>query len=54
MGFANVSRTEDWTDLGPGYCDEPNSLYCFSNAVTVFWDGFEYTEDTSRWSATVP
>ncbi len=54
-GFATVSRDRTWTN---GYwlrnCASLSNLYCFSSAVTLFWDGFDYTLDTSRWSSTVP
>lgn len=54
-GLATISRETAWTDYAASRdCDTPRSLYCFSNAVTLFWDGFEYTSDTSRWSSTVP
>ncbi|MEO8195694.1 MAG: hypothetical protein ABI689_03125 [Thermoanaerobaculia bacterium] len=34
-------------------CDVPRHLYCFSNVITIFWDGFE-SGDRTRWSASVP
>ena len=54
-GYATISRERSWTDnMSARDCDSPSSLYCFSNAFTLFWDGFDYTSDTSRWSSTVP
>jgi hypothetical protein len=35
-------------------CNQFHHLYCFSNEVTLFWDGFEKTGDLSRWSVAVP
>lgn len=53
-GFATISRERSWTDSSSlRDCDSLSRLYCFSNAVTIFWDGFDYTGDTSRWSSTV-
>jgi hypothetical protein len=45
--FAGSGR---WTATTDGSCTGVNRLYCFSNTITIFWDGFEYTGDTSRWS----
>ena len=45
-----------WTD-DAGWvrsCDQNRSLYCFSNVLTLFWDGFDITGDASRWSLSVP
>lgn len=52
-GAASTVRDEAWTVYGAGgiNCGISLHLYCFSNAVTVFWDGFDLTGDLSRWSA---
>jgi hypothetical protein len=54
-GRSSVGRDYAWTTsaaLQP--CNTPAALYCFSNTVTLFWDGFEITGDTSRWSRVSP
>jgi hypothetical protein len=43
-----------WSQLGSTSCNVNYRLYCLSNVVTLFWDGFELSGDSSRWSATVP
>ncbi len=43
-----------WTNLGTTSCNVNYRLYCLSNVITVFWDGFELTGDTSRWSSAMP
>ena len=37
----------------PVTCDIIRRIYCFSNVVTLFWDGFE-NGGSSRWSSSVP
>jgi hypothetical protein len=54
IGNASRLRSGSWTDLGATPCGGDHRLYCFSNVVTLFWDGFDRTEDTSRWCVTVP
>lgn len=51
---ANGPLPSSWTQFGTTSCNVSYRLYCFSNAITIFWDGFELTGDTSRWSAAVP
>ena len=54
-GMSGVGRDPAWTQYGvPPSCDHLASLYCFTNIVTLFWDGFELTGDLSRWSVQVP
>ena len=43
-----------WTQIGSISCNTPQRLYCLSNVLTIFWDGFELTGDTSRWSVAAP
>lgn len=52
-GKASAARTGEWTDINAFACAGPQNLYCFSNAITLFWDGFE-SADTARWSSSVP
>jgi hypothetical protein len=52
-GFANIGRAEEWTDANAYLCQTDARLYCFSNVITLFWDGFE-SGTTARWSATAP
>jgi hypothetical protein len=53
-GNASRLRTNRWTAHAGVACVNTWRLYCFSNVVTLFWDGFDRTEDTSRWSVTTP
>ena len=54
-GYATISRDPAWTNFGYGQeCALPARIYCFANRITLFWDGFDYTGDTSRWSSAVP
>jgi hypothetical protein len=51
-GIVGFSRSDYWTDISDVSCTGwPRRLYCFSNVVTLFWDDFDATGDTSRWSA---
>lgn len=55
-GTATLSRDRHWTaNFNAWNCDATYlALYCFSSTLTLFWDGFEYTGDTSRWSVAAP
>lgn len=55
-GLAAFSRNAEWTDRDASRaCDNIGSrLYCFANAITIFWDRFDYTSDLSRWSSHSP
>lgn len=54
-GRPNFASLPDWTNrTAAGSCSGNVRLYCFSNQIVLFWDGFELTGDTSRWSAAVP
>lgn len=52
-----VANTLDatWSSYGNAFdCSAATiRLYCFSNVVTLFWDGFE-SGDTGRWSGVTP
>jgi hypothetical protein len=52
-GLASVGAVAQWTDHTGYTCDWENRLYCFSNVITLFWDGFE-GGTTARWSAAAP
>jgi len=52
-GIANVGRALEWTSSLAFHCDHVFHLYCFSNVITLFWDGFE-GGTTARWSAAAP
>jgi hypothetical protein len=54
VGSSALERFFGWTDEGGQGCGLQRTLYCFANAVTIFWDGFDYTGDASRWSSVVP
>jgi hypothetical protein len=53
-GFASRLRSGAWTAGAGSACSGGKHLYCFSNAVTLFWDGFDATGDASRWSSVTP
>lgn len=50
IGIAGHARYHAWTANAFGPCHHDRRLYCISNVVTIFWDGFDLTGDTSRWS----
>jgi hypothetical protein len=52
-GVAGTTRTARWTTGSSTSCSFSQQLYCFSNVVTLFWDGFE-SGDTDRWSGVTP
>ncbi|MBP9142983.1 MAG: hypothetical protein KBF21_06070 [Thermoanaerobaculia bacterium] len=52
-GGANVGRVFEWTDDNNYFCSNQQRLYCFSNVITLFWDGFE-SATTERWTTAVP
>ena len=53
-GFASLDSNGQWTDHSAVPCNQNGRFYCFSNVVTIFWDGFDLTEDPSRWSSSTP
>ncbi|MFN7943513.1 MAG: hypothetical protein U0X73_18110 [Thermoanaerobaculia bacterium] len=53
-GRAPIGHDPDWTEQSGYLCLAQARLYCFSNSITIFWDGFEITGDASRWSTHVP
>jgi hypothetical protein len=53
-GSAANLRSGVWTAGIGAACPNPFHLYCFSNAVTIFWDGFDLTGDAGRWSLVAP
>lgn len=54
VGGFTWAGIEDWTDNYDPNCAAQRRFYCFSNRITIFWDGFDRTGDRSRWSASVP
>lgn len=54
LGETNIAYTEEWTESFAGNCSDSGRLLCFSNREVLFWDGFELSGNTVRWSATVP
>ena len=54
IGWASMSRDDSWMSAGIFPCVETAHLYCVGKEVIIFWDGFERTGDTSRWSSTTP
>lgn len=54
-GSSSSARTGQWTDSYTPECGSSGwYLYCVSNALVIFWDGFEQTGDTSRWTLSRP
>ena len=53
-GGASNMRTGVWTAGIGTACVTSSRLYCLSNTVTIFWDGFDLTHDTARWSTAIP
>lgn len=53
-GYASLDSNGYWTDHSAITCNQNGRIYCFSNVVTLFWDGFDLTEDLSRWSSSAP
>ena len=53
-GVGGTAFNSSWTDYSLTSCSYGLHLYCFSNAVTLFWDGFDLTGNASRWSSAVP
>lgn len=54
FGAASSTRDFHWTDEGSPHCNADLHLYCFSNVITLFWDGFDLTHGTGRWSSVGP
>jgi len=52
-GWANRARTGVWADAWDSPCSDLQHLYCFSNRIALFWDGFDAGGDLSRWSTVV-
>ncbi len=53
-GFGNAAYSEVWTQIGAYDCDLQHRLACFSNVEVLFWDGFDLSENTERWSTVAP
>ena len=53
-GLGSMARNANWTSSSTTPCQLERRLYCFANVITIFWDGFDLTEDASRWSTVVP
>ncbi|MEO7793571.1 MAG: hypothetical protein ABIV06_02270 [Thermoanaerobaculia bacterium] len=54
-GRPNYAQLPEWTEFSSSTgCSGSRRLYCFSNRTVLFWDGFDYEGDTSRWSQTAP
>ena len=48
-----LARTHSfWTSAALRGCNQPKHLYCFSNRVVIFWNGFEPTDPD--WSSGLP
>jgi hypothetical protein len=53
FGHASFARSHRWTEGFANTCDITRRIYCFSNVVTLFWDGFE-NGSASRWTSAAP
>ena len=51
IGTTNLT-TGAWTSTGGALCSNNRPIYCFSTAITIFWDGFE-SGTFARWSVAV-
>ncbi len=54
FGAANIAYTDEWTYDNFGNCFSNARLLCFSNREVLFWDGFDLSGNTERWSAVAP
>lgn len=54
FGTANIAYGGDWTHDFSGNCSAEVRLLCFSTREILFWDGFDLSQNTERWSATAP
>jgi hypothetical protein len=54
IGFERVPNWTNDTQAPSDSCGLSQCLYCFANVVTLFWDGFDYTGNTGRWSSVTP
>lgn len=53
-GYFSFPRTGRWTNGSDWSCSGTGRrLYCISNVVTLFWDGFE-SGNAGAWSAAIP
>jgi hypothetical protein len=53
-GAAQIAYNDAWTNDVFGTCAPDARLLCFSNREVLFWDGFEITGNTERWSVVGP
>ena len=53
-GVSDYAYGFEWSQFGNATCNLPLRLVCFSNREVLFWDGFDLSESTERWSAVAP
>ena len=53
-GSADIAYNAKWTNDYITTCGTDARLLCFSNREVLFWDGFELSGNTERWSAVAP
>ncbi len=53
-GVVNIAYDVEWTYSSPGVCGPDARLLCFSNREVLFWEGFDLSQNTERWSDAVP
>jgi hypothetical protein len=53
-GTSNVAYDELWTYDFYANCGPDARLLCFSNREVLFWDGFDLSGNTERWSSVTP
>jgi len=54
FGRTNYAYNGAWTESNGASCGTSKRLFCFSNREVLFWDGFDLSENTERWSAVAP
>jgi hypothetical protein len=50
QGRVEQATLPAWTSSANNACGGLARLYCVSNVVAIFWDGFDLTGDASRWT----
>ena len=53
-GTSNIAFNEEWSYDFYANCGPEARLLCFSNREVLFWDGFDLSQNTERWSAATP
>lgn len=54
LGVSDFAYGAEWSAFWSTPCSQPLRLLCMSNREVLFWDGFDLSENTERWSAAAP